>query len=305
MRVSLAFIMVLFVGATSCGGDHGGDQVTTTTGGPTTTTVALTATTTVALTTTTAYVPPPYAVTTMMVSGEETQDIWVFAPEGDGPWPFVFALPGHPGDAKQDLERFATDLAGHGVVVFAANWPAMADAAVIDGAVECGYRYSLSIGEEYGADLTQPIAIVGNSAGATAALNLAIRESKFGPDGSYDRCYEGVPRPALVVALSGCHSFRGFPARIIQWGNTDADYVLVHGGADTLCGISQSEEAADVLRDRDYPSVEVVEIPGAGHGELVFWTKVSNSQWEPLPVEHQTGQLAIDIVLDVIATAQR
>jgi len=237
-----------------------------------------------------------------MVSGEETLDIWVFAPEVDGPLPFVFALPGLPGDAKQDLERFATELAGHGVVVFASDWLPETDA---DGPVECGYRYSLGIAEDYGADLTQPTTIVGNSAGATAALNLAIREAKFGPDGSYERCYAGVPRPDVVVALSGCHEFRGFPSKITQWGNRDADYVLAHGSADTICEISQSETAAEILGDRDYPSVEVIEVSGAGHGELVFWTEVGGSGWEPLPVEHQAGQLAIGIVLDAIESAQR
>jgi alpha-beta hydrolase superfamily lysophospholipase len=241
-----------------------------------------------------------------MVSGEDTRDIWVFAPEGDGRWPFVFALPGYPGYAKEDLGRFATELAGHGVVVFATDWPAQSPTvASIDKDVECGYRYSLSIAQEHGADLTQPITIVGNSAGATPALNLAIREPKFGPDGSYDRCYEGAPRPDVVVALEGCYAHQGFPTAIVQWGNHDADYLLVHGDADTVCEISQSESAAEILQERDYESVEVIEVPGAGHAELVFWTQAGPNDWEQLSIEHQAGQLTIDIILEAIETAQR
>jgi poly(3-hydroxybutyrate) depolymerase len=51
-----------------------------------------------------------YDVTTAVVSNEATQEIKVFAPDADGPWPVVVALHGVGGTA-QDMAELATRLA--------------------------------------------------------------------------------------------------------------------------------------------------------------------------------------------------
>ena len=55
-----------------------------------------------------------YEVTSEVVSDDTTQDILVFEPQGEGPWPVVFALHGIDG-AAEDMTEIATRLAREGL----------------------------------------------------------------------------------------------------------------------------------------------------------------------------------------------
>jgi acetyl esterase/lipase len=91
---------------------------------------------------------PPFEVSSAVISHETTQDISVWAPEADGSWPVVYALHGI-GGSRQDLAETAMALARQGVVVFAADYRS-ATPEHWEQDAECGYRYALSIAEEYG-----------------------------------------------------------------------------------------------------------------------------------------------------------
>jgi hypothetical protein len=241
-----------------------------------------------------------YEVTTTMVSDDTTQDTWVYAPDADGSWPVVFAVPGSGGKAK-DLEVLATELASHGVVVFATEWrTASSNVSNFEQDVECGYRFSRTIADEYGGDLTQPVTFVGHSLGATAVLYHG-HGAEYGPDGWYDECFEVIPRPDVVVAIAGCHKKFNYPVAVKEWGNPDAEVVLVSGSEDTDCTTTESEHAEVVLLSEGY-DVTRVEIKGANHGEFIF-RDVDNSG-EPLPTDHPTSQETVTIIVDAIENAR-
>jgi len=215
---------------------------------------------------------PPFAVTSTVLVQETGKDIAVFAPEGEGSWPVVYALHGF-GSNWQRLEGTASELASHGTVVFAPNYDASGYPQGPDSA-ECGYRFVHSIAEDYGGDVDQPIAIVGHSAGGSWGLSIGLGDALYGPAGTYDACLTGVPRPQVVVSIGGC--YYGVEDEKIDfdpagrgWQNQQAELVLVAGTEDTTCEAWQSEDASAVLELAGY-NVELVEIAGADHSSLVF-----------------------------------
>ena len=192
---------------------------TTTASETTTTTVAPTTTTTVAL-----QGHGPFEVTSTVVSHETTQDIWVWAPDADGSWPIVYALHG-TGGTGDGLAVTATELASHGYVVFAPTYRTGMD-------LECGWRYSLSIAEEYGGDLDAPTSTVGHSLGASMALIGGLDDDVYGPGGTYDACFEGAVRSSVIVPISGCyHEFEGqeFVFDPVAYSDQEVEIVLVVG----------------------------------------------------------------------------
>jgi acetyl esterase/lipase len=241
-----------------------------------------------------------------MVSDDTTQDIWVYAPDADGSWPVVYALPGADGEAQRDLDVMATELARRGFVVFATDWRTTSSVAALEYDVECGYRYSREIAAEFGGDLDQPVTMVGHSMGATGVLYHALGESQWGPDGQWDlsayvapdgECFAGAPRPDVLVGIAGCHTRNSFPSAVKAWGNTDAHYVFVSGSDDAVCDPAESEAATAHLRQLDY-NVTLIEIPDANHGEPVFHDM--DNDWETLPTDSPIGQQTVRIIIDAI-----
>ena len=283
----------------------------TTTGVETTTTLPPTTTTTAAATTTVASAPVEAkypVVVTSSLSGDDTQEISVWAPEADGSWPVVYALHGTGGDA-QGLAEMATVLAGQGVVVFATDYrselmstPQWKDAY---RDTECGYRYARSVAANYGGDLDQPVTIVGHSLGATIALAMALNESVFGPDGEFDACPGDTPRPDVVVPLSGCHyEYQGatfdFDPAGMDWTNSEPELVLVVGTEDDVCDPRQSEDAATVLGDEGFDT-KLVEVEGGNHSNVVFY-EVVDGEWLPVPHD-PIGEEVVQISVDAIQGA--
>lgn len=148
-----------------------------------------------------------FEVTSEIVSHETTQDMLVFAPDAEGPWPVIVAFHGIGGTAE-DMAETATRLAREGSVVFAPTY--RSDITSQEGAIqtavdaECGYRFARSIAAEYGGDLNQPVTFIGWSLGASAALGIGLDE-KIDPTGEFVSCFGQVPRPDIIVAISGCH----------------------------------------------------------------------------------------------------
>jgi dienelactone hydrolase len=246
-------------------------------------------------------------VTTAVVSDETTQDILVFAPRGEGPWPVVVALHG-VGGTGQDMAEIATRLAREGVVVFAPTY--RTDLSTQRGLIvavndlECGYRFVRSIAAHYGGDLHQPVTFVGWSLGATAALGIGLTED-VDPTGKYVSCFSEVPRPDVIVAISGCYfEFEGVKQSYFDvsgWGNKEADLTLLAGDDDTTCAAWQSEDAEAELRAAGY-GVDLVMLEGANHYAPVFHDVV-DGEWVVV-ANDPPGERTVEVILDAIAARQ-
>ena len=282
---------------------------TTTVGPSTTATTTTTATTAVTTTVPSAAVDAKYSVVvTTGLTGEDTQEITAWAPDADGSWPVVYALPGW-GGRSSDLGETATALASQGVVVFAADyrWEAWEQGRWQDLTLdsECGYRFVRSIAEEFGGDLDQPVTLVGHSFGATMAIAIGLNGPAYGPDGTYDACFEGVPRPDVVVPLGSCvyeldgNTFNFDPS---SWKDPhlDTDLVSVSGSEDATCEPWQSADATAAYQEVGF-NARHVEIDGANHYNLVLHDLV-DGEWFALP-DNPGGLEAVQTILEAIAAA--
>lgn len=255
-----------------------------------------------------------YEVTTTVVSGESTLEISVYEPVGDGSWPLVYALPGSGGSAPRDLEVLATELAKNGVLVLASDI-AVDNLDDAQQSAECGYRYALSIAEDHGGDLTEPVTMLGFSLGATGALIHGLNDSAYGPNGVYEKCPPAAERPDLVASIAGCHAqttgikggeLPNEPAvpmeydPVWDWDSTTADVLLIAGSDDSVCRAIQSQDAQEALLAAGFDAT-YVEIAEAEHGEMVFHDIDAN--WATLPNDHPQGQETVTAILDAIETA--
>jgi dienelactone hydrolase len=210
-----------------------------------------------------------------VISDPTTQDIRVFQPGGDGSWPIAVAYHGSDGDADQ-MAELGRALAAEGVLVFAPD--VRTDVSTEQGVVdvardsECAYRYARTVAGDYGGDLARPVTFVGWSFGALFALQGGLDE-ELDPSRRFVSCFTDVPRPDVIVAVSGCHyEFAGRPTTLLdrdQWANRGARLVLVAGADDTVCPAGQSERMAAELRTRGY-AVQYELLPGADHFAPVF-----------------------------------
>jgi dienelactone hydrolase len=210
-----------------------------------------------------------------VVSDPTTQDILVFRPAGGGPWPIVMAFHGSDGDAQQ-MAELGRRLADAGLLVFAPD--VRTDVSTEQGIVdvandsECAYRYARTVARDFGGGLDLPVTFVGWSFGANFALQGGLDE-QLDPSRQYISCFTDVPRPDVVVALSGCHyEFQGRPSTLLdpdEWGNPGAHLVLAAGADDTVCPAWQSEKLAAALRTRGY-AVQHEVLRGADHFAPVF-----------------------------------
>ena len=276
---------------------------------------ASTTTTTTTATTTTgapAALEAKYqVVVTSGLSGEDTQEITVWAPDAEGAWPVVYGLHGTGGNA-QDLAELATALAGQGAVVFATDYrselmptPQWKDAY---RDTECGYRYARSVAADYGGDLDQPVTIVGHSLGASIALAMGLNDGVFGPDadGDFDSCPAGVPRPDVIVPLSGCHyeyesrTF-DFDPQAYEFTYDESDVVLIVGTEDDICEPWQSEDAAAALQDNGFDTT-LVTINEGNHFTVIYHDLVGG-EWLTLPND-PAGIAVTQTILKAIEAAQ-
>lgn len=247
-----------------------------------------------------------FEVTSEVVSHETTQDILVFEPNAEGPWPVVLAMHGIGGEG-QDMAELATRLAREGAVVFAPTYST--DLSTEEGLIqaardaECGYRFARSIAAEHGGDLGQPMTFVGWSLGATAVLSLGLSE-QIDPTGQFLDCFSEVPRADVIVAISGCYyEYEGMETDIDTsgWGNEDAEVTLLAGEEDTTCAAWQSEQGEADLRDLGY-SVDLVMLEGANHYAPIFHDLV-DGEWV-VEADDPAGERTVEVIMDAIGSAQ-
>ncbi len=298
---SLTAILLTLV-LTACGAAGSG------TASPLATSEGAAASTPVEPSTTASPMPSPTAgassgITTTDISDEMTQTITVWQPAGQGPFPVVYALHGHEA-SRRDVSVIAEDLARNGYLVFAADYRSTEELDVVIQDVECGYRYSLTIAEQFGGSLGLPITMIGHSQGASAVLVHGLREADFGPGGTFEACLTAAPRPDVIVPIAGCHYGLGdvtWDFDTSGFGNKDADIVLVAGTSDDTCPASQSENAADALRALAY-KVELVEIEGADHTTLISQEEVNGEL--VLNPDEPAGAAVVEAIRTAIEAAE-
>jgi len=252
---------------------------------------------------------PPYEVSESTISHETTQQIAVWAPTADGAWPIITIAHGM-GGSHQNMAETASRLAQEGFVVFAADYRstlgAPPDPVQIEKDVECGFRYTLSVAEEYGGDPTLPITFVGFSFGASVAMEGALN-ADYGPDGTYDDCFSGVRHADLVVGLAGCYIETpdgldaGFDPDRYEAASADVAIVLVGGSEDDECEAWQSSQAAGLLADSGFDTT-YKEIEGSNHFEIIFHDIV-NGEYITV-ADAPEGEEAVQIILEAIASQQ-
>ena len=244
-------------------------------------------------------------VTSEVVSTGATQEMLVVAPEMEGPWPVIVAYHGVGGTAE-DMAEIATRLAREGAVVFAPTYSTdlTTEEGVLQVAIdaECGYRSARSLAARYSGDLEVPVAFLGWSLGASAALGIGLDET-VDPTGGLVTCFGPAPRPDIVVAVSGCH-YEGGQLDLVDtdaWENEGADVILVGGEEDTECPPSQTEDAATEMGLAGY-DVELVMLEGANHYAPVFHDLVDG---ELVAVDDApAGERVVELLMDAIAARE-
>lgn len=248
---------------------------------------------------------PPFEVRSDVATHPSTRDMLVFSPDGAGPWPVAFAFHGIGGNGV-DMAEFGRALAARGHVVFVPTYRSdlsssegLAD-LIRDG--ECAYRLGRSIAGDYGGDLDQPVTWAGWSLGATLAL-AGLSEDVTLPTGEALGCFEEVPRPEVIVAISGCHyEFEGRETGFDPsgWGNKDAKVMLLAGDHDSTCQAWQSEEAAQELVSQGW-NADLMILDGADHPAPIFHAFVDGG-WKVVP-DSPAGVRTIELITDAIAGA--
>lgn len=229
-------------------------------------------------------------VRTDNISGPDIAKMTAWAPDAEGDWPVVLLLAGWSG-VGDHYALTAEALAGEGAVVFAPDYRAQA----VDGPnwrdayrdAECSYRHARNVAAELGGDVSLPFTVAGHSIGAVVAVSLALEEEQFGPQGAFDGCpAENVPRPDRVVGLAGCYLESGiddteFPwdPSTFGWTNYDAEVHLVVGVDDAVCEPWQSEQAAELLREDGFESVELTTLEDADHFDVMFARWEGSGEW--------------------------
>ena len=241
-------------------------------------------------------------VTSEVVANEAAEDMLVFAPDAEGPWPVIVAFHGVDG-APQDMAEIATRLAREGNVVFVPTYEAnistqrRVDRTGIDA--ECGYRFARSIASRFGGDLDRPVTFVGWSLGASVALGIGLTE-EIDPSGKFVTCFGQVPRPGTVVAISGCH-YGGGQLDLVDtksWGNKEADIVLIAGQKDTNCPAWETKDAEAEIRSAGY-DVRSVMLESADHFAPIFRSLVDGEM--VARSDDPAGERTLDVILEAVA----
>jgi predicted esterase len=237
-----------------------------------------------------------YEVTTAVVSHETTQDIWVSAPDAEGPWPIIYALHG-TGGTGDGLAATAGELARHGHVVFSPTWRTEMDA-------ECSYRYALTIADQYGGDPDLGIAGIGHSLGAGVLLIGGLDDAAYAAGGTYDDCFTGGPRPSVLVPIAGCYyeyQDNEFAFDPVAFSGRDVDITLVVGNEDAECEPWQSRDATEKLENVGYDA-RLTEVDGGNHANVVFY-EVVDGEWVTAP-DDPIGEEVVEIILDAIEASR-
>lgn len=247
-------------------------------------------------------IPRPKPTAELSYGAAHAQGIDLFLPAGDGPFPVAILVHGGcwrnlPGAGREQLRHLGAELANRGIAV----WNIGYRRADEEGGGYPGTFQDVgqaidrlrSEAARYRLDLMRTV-LVGHSAGGHLALWAASRAAL--PEGS--RIGRPDPfTPGAVISLAGVGDLRGF-ARLVpalcgpgiferltgldslQEGDLSEvspaemappamPVVLVSGILDRLVPPFAADDYARAVRQRTAASVELLDIPGAGHFDLV------------------------------------
>ncbi|MGI9529529.1 MAG: hypothetical protein ACR2NG_07455 [Acidimicrobiia bacterium] len=295
----LGLALALMLGSAACSSSET-DDVTTSTSADTSTTIAT------AVTAVSGVGEEQASLVTDVVAHKTTQEIFVTAPggpetEGWGTWPVVSLLHGRGGDGS-GLALTAEALAREGLVVFSATYR-FAEPHNIEMDAACAYRYSGTLAERYGGDLSKPSTIVGHSMGASVGLYGGMNLAAYGPDGTFDGCFTGEVIPELFVPIAGCHyEYQGteFGFDMSEFSNHDAEVVVVVGTDDQVCEAWQSRDATEALQAAGF-NARLVELEGGNHANVVFY-EIVGTDWVSAP-DDPVGNMVVQTIVEAIAEA--
>ncbi len=244
---------------------------------------------------------PPFEVTSSVVSGENTQEIEVWAPDAEGSWPVVVGFHGQ-GGVKEDWDVLATELAKQGVVVFVPDYRSTGSGIDMKTDLVCANQYTASVAGDYGADPDKSWTLVGHSLGASIVLNP--RDDVLDePGGALDPCIDGLPDFGAIVAMEGCYyDSPDDPISDVTMPESGIPVMLLAGEKDDTCPAWQSENAAQALDEAGY-DVTLVTIPGGTHGTPLFLDP-SQNPWAQLPSDDPGGQATVAAILTAIESVQ-
>jgi dienelactone hydrolase len=220
----------------------------------------------------------------------------VFAPDTDGSWPVVFIFHG-AGDTWENVAELSERVAAQGRVVLAATYRSDDQTGGVrwemEPDAECAYRYGRTIVAEYGGDLDQRVTMVGHSLGATVALMHGLKDDVYGPEGNYDECFDGVPRPDAIVGIATCYRSHGLYAP--SFANLDARVDLIAASDDQYCPAVESEVGVEALTDAGYDATLHL-MEDANHFSPIFYDKV-DGEWLLLP-DDPAGLETVRIIVE-------
>ena len=243
-----------------------------------------------------AALPHPEPTHTLSYGPAQAQGIDVFLPAGTGPFPVAILIHGGcwsdlPGAGREQLRHLGADLAAQGTAAWSlgyrrADEPGGGYPGTFDDVAEA-IDLLRSQAPRWNLDLTRTV-IAGHSAGGHLALWAAARDQlpAASPLARHDPLL-----PGGVVSLAGIGDLRSFAPQVSLLCGPHIIERLT-GARDTYAEISPAEMPAagapvvmisgvldrlvppyvadDFARTRSTAAIALVEIPGAGHFDLVM-----------------------------------
>ncbi len=212
-------------------------------------------------------------VTEQVISHELTNDISVWTPPGEGPWPVVFLGHGGGNYQRETLHVLASALAQEGLLVFVPDLR-NTDQALGERDGACSERFVAQVASQYGGDLEAPFTHAGVSFGGAGAMVGGLDEAAYGPGGTFDECFDPAPSPDVIISIVACPSgflWRGttFSELLPGLGNKGAYVLLIAGEDDPQCGTERVAGDVELLRAAGYRADGLV-LEGASHYSVVF-----------------------------------
>ena len=285
----LAVVVAVALVFAACGGDSASDEssigspeISVTTESPPGSTTASSAPTS------------PGALATIRVADvdfltDRSEQLDVFHPQDDGPWPVVVVVHGGR-QVRSEFTDLAEAMASSGAVVFNVDYLDRFPFVTAVEQVACAVRFARSSAPRFGGTPDR-VVVFAHSIGAFIALNVAL-----GGDEPRAGCVsgEGSPLPDAFVGYEGpydlverYHEGSGFDYRTMKEDEPDLwhsmnpysglgrhpDLIvrLIHGGYaadDRVFGpVAEAEAFRDVLIEAGYDA-ELIVVEGALHGSV-------------------------------------
>lgn len=208
------------------------------------------------------------------------QELDIYAPELEGPWPVVVLAHGMSQD-KGDMVGVAQAMAERGMVVFAIDWPVQSGSGAtahggrgyreMDEAMLCALRYARGRAAEHGGDPYR-LTLMGFSAGAAVGYRTAMAsdeldilwadlEATSGEPVRQIACLEeGSAQVSAFIGVGGFYTPNEWMLEanpdlrplFYLLGNPELQIHLLHGRSDSTTPYNASVQLAERLTAADY-----------------------------------------------------